>query len=272
MPNWNFKVPPSLKLPLKKKLVFKVLGIVLLVLVSACKDANNDSSKITIAAAANTQYALESIIEKFTAETGINCDLIISSSGKHTAQIMEGAPFDIFISADMKYPSDLFKKGFASAPPEIYAYGKLALWTMVDGLAPTTENLDSSSIKHIAIANPKTAPYGLAALEVLKKKGLLSDLETKLVYGESIAQTNQFIYSKSAEIGFTAQSVVLSPEMKGKGNFVIINDSLYTPIAQGAVIINQPKRNNSGVKKFYKFLFSREAKIILKDFGYSVDE
>ena len=256
MPNWNFKV----------------IGIVLIALVYGCNGTNKESSKVTIAAAANMQYALGPIIKKFTEKTGISCDLIMGSSGKHTAQIMEGAPFDVFVSADMKYPSDLYNKGFTTAPPEIYAYGKLVLWTMVDGLPVSIKSLNDSAINHIALANPKTAPYGLAALEVLKKHGLLDSLENKLVYGESVGQTNQFIYSKSAEIGFTAQAVVLSPEMKGKGNWALINNSDYTPISQGAVVIKQSKRNNLQADKFYKFLFSDEAKIILKDFGYSVDE
>ncbi|MGB5359769.1 MAG: substrate-binding domain-containing protein, partial [Eudoraea sp.] len=120
MPNWNFKVLLHNKLQIEKKLVFNLIGIALIALVYACAGVN-EPSKITIAAAANTQYALESIIEKFTEKTGIGCELVIGSSGKHTAQIIEGAPFDIFVSADMKYPSDLFKKGLTTAAPEIYA-------------------------------------------------------------------------------------------------------------------------------------------------------
>lgn len=248
------------------------ISILLLALVFACNSATKESSKVTIAASANMQYALGPITEKFTEKTGIPCQLIIASSGKHTAQIIEGAPFDIFISADMKYPSDLYKKGFATAPPEIYASGKLVLWTMVDGLPVSIENLNDISINHIALANPKTAPYGQAAIEVLKKYGLLDSLKNKLVYGESIGQTNQFIYSKSAEIGFTAQSVVLAPEMKGKGKWVLVNDIDYKPISQGAVIVKQSEGDTKQANKFYNFLFSNEAKIILKDFGYSVDE
>ena len=248
------------------------IPMLLLALVFACNSATKESSKVTIAASANMQYALGPITEKFTEKTGIPCQLIIASSGKHTAQIMEGAPFDVFISADMKYPSDLYKKGFATAPPEIYASGKLVLWTMVDGLPVSIENLNDISINHIALANPKTAPYGQAAIEVLKKYELLDSLKNKLVYGESIGQTNQFIYSKSAEIGFTAQSVVLAPEMKGKGKWLLVSDTDYKPIAQGAVVIKQSEGNKQQVNKFYNFLFSNEAKIILKDFGYSVDE
>jgi len=255
-----------------KKKGLSLISILLVVLLYACNGTNKESSKVTIAASANMQYALGPITKKFTEKTGIPCQLIIGSSGKHTAQIVEGAPFDVFISADMKYPSDLYDKGFATAPPEIYAYGKLVLWTMADGLPLTIGNLNDSSIKHIALANPKTAPYGQAAVEVLEKHGLLDSLKNKLVYGESVGQTNQFIYSKSAEIGFTAQSVVMAPEMKGIGKWVLVNDTDYKPILQGAVVIKQSKRNKQQANNFYKFLFSNEAKIILKDFGYSVNE
>ena len=255
-----------------KKKRLSCIAILLLALVFACNSSTKESSKITIAASANMQYALGPITAKFTEKTGIPCQLIFGSSGKHTAQITQGAPFDIFVSADMKYPSILYDKGFTSAPPEIYAYGKLILWTMDDGLPVSIGKLNTSSINHIALANPKTAPYGQAAVEVLEKYGLLDSLKNKLVYGESIGQTNQFIYSKSAEIGFTAQSVVLAPEMKDKGKWVLVNDSDYNPITQGVVIIKQSNGKNQQANKFYNFLFSNDAKMILKDFGYSVDE
>ncbi|WP_297693023.1 molybdate ABC transporter substrate-binding protein [uncultured Eudoraea sp.] len=248
------------------------ISILFLTLIISCNGATKESSKVTIAASANMQYALGPITEKFIEKTGIPCQLILGSSGKHTAQIMEGAPFDVFVSADMKYPTKLYDKGLTTAPPEIYAYGKLVLWTMVDELPLSMAKLNDSSINHIALANPKTAPYGQAAVEVLEKHALLDRLKNKLVYGESIGQTNQFIYSESAEIGFTAQSVVLAPEMKGKGKWILVNDTDYKPISQGAVVIKQSEGNNHNANKFYNFLFSNEARIILKDFGYSVDE
>ncbi|MBT8180478.1 MAG: molybdate ABC transporter substrate-binding protein [Eudoraea sp.] len=248
------------------------ISILFLTLIISCNGATKESSKVTIAASANMQYALGPITEKFTEKTGIPCQLILGSSGKHTAQIMEGAPFDVFVSADMKYPTKLYDKGLTTVPPEIYAYGKLVLWTMVDELPLSMAKLNDSSINHIALANPKTAPYGQAAVEVLEKYALLDRLKNKLVYGESIGQTNQFIYSESAEIGFTAQSVVLAPEMKGKGKWILVNDADYNSISQGAVVIKQSEGNNHNANKFYNFLFSNEARIILKDFGYSVDE
>ncbi len=141
---------------------------------------------------------------------------------------------------------------------------------MIDSIKPSIDILKNSKIKHIAIANPKTAPYGTAAIEVLKHHHVYEDLKDKLVYGESISQTNQFIISKSAEIGFTAKSVVLSPGMKGKGNWADIDAEDYSPIAQGVVVLKRNGSKQQGVQKFYNFLFSQKAKDILQDFGYSV--
>ncbi|MBS9461668.1 molybdate ABC transporter substrate-binding protein [Flagellimonas sp. 389] len=227
---------------------------------------------MTIATAANMRYAIEDLVKAFTKETGIQCDLVISSSGTLTAQIKEGAPYDVFISADTKYPNDIFKSGLAKNPPKIYAYGKLVLWTMTENIVPSISILNDDSIDHIAIANPKIAPYGKAAISVLNHYKLLDKIEGKLVYGESISQTNQFILSASAELGFTSLSVVLAPELKEKGTWIELENHLYKPIAQSVVQIAHEKVNANSSKKFYDFLFSKKAKEILKNFGYSVDE
>ncbi len=232
--------------------------------------ASNPTPPITIAVAANMQFAMRALIHNFTKETGIQCNLVISSSGKLTAQIKQGAPYDLFVSADMKYPTTLYKDGLAVQKPKIYAYGKLVLWTMNKLIKPSLGILKTSVVKHIACANPKTAPYGVATIQVFIHNGIYNSIKNKLVYGESISQTNQFITSKSAQIGCTAKSVVLSPEMKGKGHWVELNPSTYTPIAQGVVIIKQDKVEESTARKFYNFLFTPEAKKILKSFGYSI--
>ncbi len=226
--------------------------------------------KITIAVAANMQFAMKALTHTFAKEAGIECDLVISSSGKLTAQIKEGAPYDLFISADMKYPDVLYKAGLAIQKPEVYAYGKLVLWSMDSSIKPSLSILKSNRIKHIASANPKTAPYGVATIQVLKRDGLFNSVKSKLVYGESISQTNQFIISRSAQVGFTAKSVVLSPEMKGQGNWIELDPESYSPIAQGVIIIKRTQKEEANAQKFYNFLFSQEAKEILKNFGYSV--
>lgn len=230
-----------------------------------------EEAKLNIAVAANMQFAMKELVKEFTAQTGVECQLMISSSGKLTAQIKEGAPYHIFVSANMKYPEELYKSGFSNHSPEVYAYGKLVLWTKKEGLIPSIELLKSEQIKHIAIANPKMAPYGIAAEEVLENFGLLKELKEKLVFGESISQCNQFILSKSAEIGFTAKSVVLSDKAKDQGRWIDVNDSLYTPIAQGSVIIKQIKMQKEA-KEFYRFLFSERAAMILQEFGYQICE
>ena len=232
----------------------------------------NTFKKLTIATAANMQFAMEALTQAFMTQTGIECETIVSSSGKLTAQIIEGAPFDVFVSADMKFPVKLFEKGITTSTPKIYAYGKLVLWSMYDGKLPTIEQLNNPEIKHIALANPKTAPYGVAALEVLEHHQILDQVKPKLVYGESIAQANQFITSKAAAVGFTAKAVVVSPQIKGKGKWIELDTAIYTPIAQGIVILKNDKATNEKAQQFYEFLFSEKGKNILTTFGYLVKE
>ncbi|HUH46621.1 MAG TPA: molybdate ABC transporter substrate-binding protein [Arenibacter sp.] len=251
------------------KYMFTLLVGTTLLLIS-CRQT--PSEKISIAAAANMQLPMEAIAKRFTDKYQIPCELIIGSYGKVTAQIVEGAPYDIFVAANMKYPEAVYNAGKAMARPEVYAHGKLVLWSMSLDTPVSINTLTETSIRHIAIANPKTAPYGLAALEVLHHYGLFAELENKLVYGESIAQTDQFITSKAAQVGFTAMSTVLSPRMKGKGHWMEIDAEKYAPIGQGVVTLKRKGIEVQGVGEFYDFLFSDEAKEILKDFGYLMNE
>ncbi|MEO1263322.1 MAG: molybdate ABC transporter substrate-binding protein [Bacteroidota bacterium] len=251
---------------LYKKITYLLLVICLFSL--SCQQ--RQQSKLTIAAAANLQFAMKDLVYSFTETTGVQCEAILGSSGKLTAQIMEGAPFDLFVSADMKYPTALNQKGFSLSPPAVYAYGKLVLWSMVGHIRPSIEILTSDSIEHIALANPKTAPYGQAAIEVLKHYNIQGQTENKLVYGESIAQTNQFITSEAAECGFTAKSVVLSEVMKGKGQWIELDPAIYSPITQGVVILKDSKKVKEA-RQFFDFLFSEKGKNILEKFGYAVN-
>jgi molybdate transport system substrate-binding protein len=242
---------------------------IVVTLLTACW-SKKDKDTLKIAAAANMQFPMKELSRLFTGKTGIKCDLIISSSGQLTAQIKSGAPYDIFVSADMKYPQELFASGYTESKPNVYAYGRLVIWSVVDGVIPSIDSLKTPQVHHIALANPKTAPYGAAAVEVLKHYAIYEDVRDKLVYGESISQTNQFIISKSSEVGFTAKSIVLTPEMKGKGSWAEINESDYSPIAQGVVVLKHRNASIADAEKFYSFLFSDQAKNILTKFGYSV--
>lgn len=227
--------------------------------------------KITIAVAANAQFAMKEIEKQYEKQTGKNVELIISSSGKLTAQIREGAPYDIFLSADMEYPQVLFKEGLA-AEPKVYAFGSLVLWTCKSFASLNINSLLSSEVKTIAIANPKVAPYGEAAISVMKYYKVYEKAESKLVYGESISQVTHYITTQSADMGFTAKSVVLSPEMQGKGKWIDLDKRSYQPIEQGAVILNSSaKRNRAGVEDFYKYIFSESARKIFRKYGYEFE-
>ncbi|MGB0525178.1 MAG: molybdate ABC transporter substrate-binding protein, partial [Flammeovirgaceae bacterium] len=205
-----------------------ILCCIVCVSLLACSDAS--STKLTIATAANMQYAMRELTQTFTAQTGIECELVISSSGKLSAQILADAPYDVFVSADLKYPTNLFEAGKTLTPPKVYAYGKLVLWSLHDEFEPNMDALQFSSIRKIAIANPRLAPYGKAALEALQHLQLYEQVQDKLVFGESIAQTNQFIASQAVDCGITAKSVVLSPKLKSVGKWIAVDPASYTPI------------------------------------------
>lgn len=240
----------------------------LILLVTGC---SKPSDKIIVATAANVQYVMQEIKSEFEKETGKQVEIVVSSSGKLTTQIREGAPFDVFVSADTKYPQEIFAQGGADDTPKVYAQGTLVLWSKdIPAAQLSLDILASDSIKKIALPNPRLAPYGEAALAILEKQNGFAKIKDKLVYGESIAQTAQYISTGSAELGFNALSIVLSPEMKGKGNWVVIDSALYKPIDQAAILLKHsetsPKKDAS--EAFYQFLYSAKAKSILKKYGY----
>ena len=251
-----------------QNILAKVSLMLISSIVFSCQ--SDETQKLTIATAANAQFAIEAIVHEFEKETGIDCQIIVGSSGKHTAQIKAGAPYDIFVSADLKFPKKLHELNLTLAEPGIYAYGKLVIWTLKDSLIPAIENLAALDGDHIAMPNPKTAPYGRAAKEALNHYGIYDQVSSGLVFGESVAQTNQFILSESAVIGFTAASIVMAPVMKDKGRWQEVDKNTYTPIAQGAVIVKQSSHPEMA-KKFYLFLFSPKAKGILQAYGYTID-
>ncbi|TFW10102.1 molybdate ABC transporter substrate-binding protein [Oxalobacteraceae bacterium OM1] len=228
------------------------------------------AATITVAVAANVQFAFEELRSEFTRATGHEIKPVINSSGKFAAQIMNGAPFDVFLSADMDYPEALYRSGHAIAKPRVYAYGALVLWTMKPlDLADWQATLRSPAVAKIAVANPKTAPYGAEAMKALAALKLDDAVRPKLVFGESIAQTNQYIQSAVADAGFTAKSVVLAPGIKGQGKWVELPKTAYQPIAQGVVVLKHGEQNEPVVsRQFQDFLFSPPARTILERYGY----
>ncbi len=230
--------------------------------------ATEPKTDLIIATSANMQYAMQEIIESFEVDHKIKCQTVVSSSGKLTAQISAGAPYDLFFSADEKYPAQLYDEDLTVDTPQVYAYGHLAMWSMsIEDVKPF--DLLSEDIKHVAIANPKTAPYGKAAKEMLDYYKL-SPINEKLVFGESISQVNQFVMSEVVEVGITSLSVVLSPILKNKGYYTKVDPASYQPIAQSMAIVTKNEEKVSKAKAFRNYIKSPKAQGILKDYGFGL--
>jgi molybdate transport system substrate-binding protein len=228
------------------------------------------AQNLKVAVAANLQGVIKVLAKDFKQKTGITIEPIIGSSGNLSAQIKNGAPFDLFLSADMSFPETLFKEGFGQKEPAVYAYGSLIICSTQNiGFENWERVLLTERIKKIAIANPAIAPYGKAAEESLKFKGVRGDIKSKIVTGESIAQVNTYITTGVVDVGFTTRALVKDAEGKTTLYWKEIDPKSYTPIKQGMIIIKQTKENADALK-FYEYMLSPAAKAILKEYGYGV--
>lgn len=229
-------------------------------------------AQLTVAVAANVQFAMEELKIDFQRRTGVEVNAAYGSSGKWTTQIRHGAPFDVFVSADMNFPDTLYRSGYASAPPILYAYGKLVLWAARDlDLSPGLSSLENAAIEKIALADPRLAPYGREAEKAMRRAGVFPRVESKLVFGENISQVSQYILSGHANVGFSAKSVVTAPVTAGKGHWVEVDSALYDPIAQGAVILKYGAENRPRLSQaFCDYLHSESARSILAQYGYGL--
>ncbi|MCF6172567.1 MAG: molybdate ABC transporter substrate-binding protein [Campylobacteraceae bacterium] len=230
-----------------------------------------NASQIKVAVAANVSFAINDLISAFhTKYPNVKVSIILGSSGKLNAQIKRGAPFDIFMSANMRYPQDLYDNGLALEIPKIYAQGELALFSskprnFSKGIKVTLEK----SISRVAIANPNTAPYGKATVEALKNAKIYKTIKHKFIYAQSISQTVQYALT-AADLGFISKSSLFSSKMKKykkNKNWIELNKNLYTPIQQGAIIVKATK-NLKATQAFYNFIYSFRAKKIFKKYGY----
>jgi molybdate transport system substrate-binding protein len=223
---------------------------------------------IRIAAAANLQSVMEVLQKDFKQKTGIIIEPVIGSSGKLVAQISNGAPFDVFLSADMSFPETLFKNGSATKEPVVYAAGSLIICSSQNIRFNNWDRLlMTARIKKIAIANPAIAPYGKAAQELLEGKGILDELKSKMVYGESISQVNTYITTGVVDIGFTTQALIKDAGNKTQLYYKIIDPKEYQPILQGMVLLKHGAGNPDAVK-FYQYILSPAAKKIFTEYGY----
>lgn len=233
--------------------------------------ANVYAGSITIAVAANVTYAMDELIEAFNKtypDTKIQTTL--SSSGKLTAQIRNGAPYSLFMAANMAYPEALYKDGIAVTEPKIYAQGALAfLSAKPRDFSKGLNLLIEKDIQKVAIANPKTAPYGTASVEAMKNVGIYQEVEPKLVYGESISQTVTYALS-AADIGMVNASAMYSDKMtqyKEGVNWALVKAGTYRPIDQGIVLLKNGA-NNPEAKAFYDFMLGKKAREIMSRYGY----
>jgi molybdate transport system substrate-binding protein len=230
----------------------------------------SSAQSLKVAVAANLQGVIKVLGKDFKDKTGIEIEPIVGSSGNLAVQIKNGAPFDLFLSADMSFPEGLYKEGFSAKEPEVYAYGSLVVCSTQDiGFQNWERTLMSEHVKKIAIANPAIAPYGKAAEEALQKKGIFEEVKYKLVQGESIAQVNTYITTGVTDVGFTTQALIKDSEGKTKLYWKLIDPKSYTPIKQGMIIIKATK-DAADAEKFYRYMLSAAAKKILKKYGYGI--
>jgi len=221
-----------------------------------------------VAVAANFTEPAKEIAARFEARTGHKAVLSFGSSGQFYAQIANGAPFQVFLSADTERPQKAEAEGFAVPGSRFtYAVGRLVLWSATPGLVdPKGAVLASNRFEKLAIADPKTAPYGLAAIETMKKLGLYARLTPKIVQGSSITQAFQFAKTGAAELSFVALSQVIN---EPGGSRWIVPAANHTPIEQGAVLL-KTGANDVAAKAFLRFLRGPDAKAIIKRYGYEV--
>jgi molybdate transport system substrate-binding protein len=248
-----------------------LVKIVLVVFLLLMQQLAIGAESLTVAVAANVKFAFDDLAAVFTQDTGIEVKPVFNSSGKIVSQVKEGAPYDLFLSADMEFPQKLFKDGQAVTVPKVYGYGKLVLWTLRDNIdmGKGLSVLTGHEVKKVAVANPKVAPYGAEALKAIDKLGLKAAVEPKLVYAENIAQVMQYVDSGNVDVGLTAKSLVTAPENAGRGKWVDVPADSYDPIAQGAVILRYGQANHGDAsRKFYGFLYSPKARAILEKYHY----
>ena len=240
----------------------------LIVLLSACN--SNEIPPIRIAASANTQFAINAIAEAFENESHIKTEVILGSSGKLTAQIKNGAPYDVFLSADSAFPNYLYRQNVTPFSPTLYAKGRIVLWTVDNTI--DLDQLNNLYQKKLVIANPKTAPYGIAAKSYYESFLFKSFTPQNMVYAESITQVNQYVSTGAVDLGITSLSSVLSPALKGQGKWKMIDTIYHKPILQSLLPLESKIHSEKDVKKFIDFLSTPIAKQIFVEYGYELIE
>ncbi len=249
------------------------LALVCAVLIPQVRAADHE---ISVAAAADLSSALQEVANNYEKRAGVTVKLSFGASGALTQQIQNGAPFDVFFSADMDYPRQLISGGLADgATLYRYAVGRLVLWVPEDSpLDVEHKGMDillDPFVKKISMGNPQHAPYGRAAAAALKHYGLYDKVSDRLVLGESISQAAQFVESGNAQAGFVALAHATAPAMQGKGKYWIVPADAYPPLDQGAVVISHSAHKEEAVA-FLEYVKSQEATAVLQRYGFTLPE
>jgi molybdate transport system substrate-binding protein len=232
------------------------------------------AQEITVAAAADMSAALPELVAGYTKKTGQAVKLSFGASGNLTDQIRNGAPFDLFFSADEDYPQQLIKEGLAAKDTLYrYAVGRLVLWVPNDSPLDLSKlgikALLDPSVKKVSIANPATAPYGRAAAAVLRHFEIYDQVSSRLVVGENVSQAAQFVESGNAQAGLIALSHALAPAMKDKGRYWVVPLDAYPTLNQAAVVLSKSKQQDAA-RRFLNFIRSPEANSLLTKYGFSL--
>ena len=226
---------------------------------------------VQVAVASNFIGAMDELVPAFQKRSGHQVAVVPGSTGKFYSQIKSGAPFEVLLSADQATPAKLEKESLAVRGTSFsYAEGQLVLWSETPGFIDDGEKvLKAGRFQHLSLANPKTAPYGLAAIEVIHHLGLEPVLKAKIVLGENLAQAHPFVATRNAELGFVAKSQVYKGGRLTSGSGWVVPKRLYSPIVQDAVLL-KPGEKNAAAQAFLAFLKTPEAKVIMTQLGYEI--
>jgi molybdate transport system substrate-binding protein len=260
-------------------LIVAVVALAVLVWVNAFHKNGHESKErsVAVAAAADTQYALEEILEEFRKDhPDINARATYGSSGNFYHQLYNQAPYDLFLSADVDYPRRLIRDGLAPAETEfLYGVGRLVVWVPKDSpIAVETLGIQSllePSVQKIAIANPRHAPYGRAAEDAMKSLGVYEKVQNRLVFGDSVIQAAHFVETGSAEIGIIGHSLAEAPAMRDKGRFWRIPLRSYPRREQGGVILNWAQ-DRAAAEMLRSYILGAKGKAILIRYGFFLPE
>lgn len=240
------------------------------VLIAALFTGAAHAETISVAVASNFTAPMQKIAAQFEQDTGHKAELSFGATGKFYAQISNGAPFGILLAADDKTPAKIAQEGKGDAASRFtYSIGKLVLWSKQDGYVDANgEVLKTGKFQHVAIANPKLAPYGLAAEQTLTKLNLLDAIKPKFVQGENIGQTYQFAATGNAELGFVALSQVMEDGKIKAGSAWVVPAEMHEPIRQDAIVLNNAK-DNVAAKALMDYLKGDKARAIISAYGYA---